>query len=209
MKDINIRIENTSDWKKCENVVRESFWNVYRPGCTEHCVLHKLRENRDFIPQLSFVMEKDGEIIGQNVFFKASLRTDEGKKITVFTMGPVCVLPKFQRQGLGEYLVKKTLETARDFGVNAVFIEGNIEFYRHRGFDYAKNFGIKYAGLPEGEDSSFFLCRELVPGFLKNIKGTYFTPERYFVTDREAEEFDKTFPPKEKKKLPGQIFNDL
>ena len=77
MKDINIRIENTSDFKKTENAVRESFWNVYRPGCTEHCVLHKLRENRDFIPQLSFVMEKGGEIIGQNVFFKASLRTDE------------------------------------------------------------------------------------------------------------------------------------
>ena len=60
--------------------------------------------------------------------------------------------------------------------------------------------------MTKAEDASFFLCKELVPGYLDGITGEYVTPEGYFVDEREAEEFDKQFPYKEKKKLPGQLF---
>ena len=91
-------------------------------------------------------------------------------------------------------------------GFGAVLFEGNIDFYGKSGFTYARDLGIRYHDLPEGADDSFFLCRELIPGDLDEITGVYQTPQGYYVSDEDVEEFDKGFPPKEKLKLLGQIF---
>ena len=99
-----------------------------------------------------------------------------------------------------------SLEKAKELGCGAVCFEGNIDFYGKSGFTYASDFGIRYHGLPEGEDASFFLCKELIPGYLDGITGEYATPQGYFVDEAAAEEFDKEFPYKKKQKLPGQIF---
>ena len=64
---------------------------------------------------------------------------------------------------------------------------------------------MKYQ-LLVGQDISEFLCKELIPGYLDGITGVYQTPKGYYVEDADVEEFDKNFPPKEKLKLPGQIF---
>ncbi|MCQ2456406.1 MAG: N-acetyltransferase [Clostridia bacterium] len=204
--DFIIRNERTEDSGTVENLVRESFWNVYRPGCLEHFVLHEMRHSPDFVPELDYVMEKDGEIIGQNVFVKAKIDADDGRKIPILTMGPICISNKLKRQGYGKKLLDFTLEKAVSLGYGAVCFEGNIDFYGKSGFDFAEKFGIRYAGLPEGEDASFFLCKELIPGYLDGVTGEYSTPECYFVDEKDAEAFDSLFPPKEKLKLPGQIF---
>ena len=151
-------------------------------------------------------MEKDGQLIGQNVFVKTVIKTDAGKDIEVLTMGPICITPELKRKGYGKILLDYSLEKAVGLGYGAVLFEGNIGFYGKSGFDYASKFGIKYHDLPEDADSSFFLCRELKPGFLNGITGVYQTPQGYYVSDAEVEEFDKQFPAKEKLKLPGQIF---
>ncbi len=205
-KNINIRLENKEDLQKVENLVRESFWNVYRPGCLEHFVLHELRSNENFVKELDFVMEKDGEIIGQNIFVKAEIKADDGKIVPILTMGPICITPELKRQGFGKMLLDYSLEKAKEMGFGAVLFEGNIDFYGKSGFTFASNFGIRYHGLPEGEDASFFLCKELKKGYLDGITGEYATPSAYFVDENEAEEFDKNFPPKKKLKLPGQLF---
>ena len=59
--------------------------------------------------------------------------------------------------------------------------------------------------LPEGADDSFFLCRELIDGYLDGITGVYGPPEGYFVSEEACEVFDRAFPPKVKLKLPGQL----
>lgn len=204
--DVTIRLEKQSEYKEVENLVRESFWNVYRPGCSEHYVLHTLRNDPAFVRELDFVMEKDGQIIGQNVFVKTVVKNDAGKDIEVLTMGPICITPELKRKGYGKILLDYSLEKAAGLGYGAVLFEGNIGFYGKSGFDYASKFGIKYHDLPEDADSSFFLCRELKPGFLNGITGVYQTPQGYYVSDAEVEEFDKQFPAKEKLKLPGQLF---
>ena len=204
--DLNFRLERKEDYREVENLVRESFWNVYRPGCLEHYVLHCLRSDPDFIPELDFVMEKDGEIIGQNIFMKAKIDADDGREIPIMTMGPICVRNDLKRHGFGKALLDFSLEKAREYGAGALCFEGDINFYGKSGFNYASDFGIRYHGLPEGEDASFFLCIELIPGYLSGITGEYSTPQGYFVDEAEAEEFDKGFPPKEKLKLPGQLF---
>lgn len=190
--NITICLEKKEDYREVENLIRESFWNVYRPGCSEHYVIHVLREDPAFVGELDFVMYlnknqndvefntsdcKDSELIGQNMFMRTVIEADDGRTIPVLTMGPICITPSLKRRGYGK-----------------------------SGFDYSSNFGIRYHDLPEDADASFFLCKELIPGYLDEITGVYQTPKGYYVEDSDVEEFDKEFPYKEKLKLPGQIF---
>lgn len=204
--DITIRLEKREDYRETENLVRESFWNVYRPGCSEHYVIHVLRDDPAFVKELDFVMEQNGRLIGQNMFMKTVIDADDGREIPVLTMGPIGITPELKRKGYGKRILDYSLQKAADMGFGAVLFEGNIDFYGKSGFDYAGKFGIRYHDLPEGEDASFFLCKELIPGYLDGITGVYQTPQGYYVDDADVEEFDKEFPEKVKLRLPGQIF---
>ena len=204
--DYTIRLERSEEHRDVENLVREAFWNVYRPGCSEHYVIHVLRDDPAFVKELDFVMEQDGRLIGQNMFMKTVIQADDGRVIPVLTMGPIGILPELKRQGYGKALLDYSLEKAMELGFGAVLFEGNIDFYGKSGFDYADRFGIRYHDLPEDADASFFLCKELVPGYLDGVTGVYQTPQGYYVDDTDVDAFDKAFPPKEKLKLPGQLF---
>ena len=205
---ITFRREEERDHRAVENMVRESFWNVYRPGCTEHYVLRHLRGDPAFVPELDIVMEKDGRLIGQNMFMRACIHADDGREIPIMTMGPICIDPEFKRQGYGKMLLDHSLERAAEIGCPALCFEGNILFYGKSGFTYASDFGIRYHGLPEGADASFFLCKVLKSGYLDGITGVYAPPEGYFVAERnpaDFEAYDVQFTEKKKKVLPGQL----
>ena len=204
--DLIIRLEREDDHRKVEELIRDSFWNVYRPGCSEHYVMHVLRDDPAFVKELDFVMEKDGWLIGQNMFMRTFIEADDGRTIDVLTMGPICIASDLKRKGYGKILLDHSLEKAAELGFGAVLFEGNIAFYGKSGFDYSSRFGIRYHDLPEDADSSFFLCKELIPGYLNGITGVYQTPQGYYVDDADVDIFDKGFPYKEKLKLPGQLF---
>lgn len=204
-KDIIIRRETPEDYRETENLVREAFWNVYRPGCLEHYVLHTYRDRPDFVPELDLVMEKDGRLIGQLMYVRAAIETDGGGSLPIMTMGPIGILPEYQRRGLGKLLLDRSMELARGLGCGALCFEGNIDFYGKSGFAVASGMGIHYYAEPRDALVPYFLCRELKKGWLDGVSGTYHTPEGYFVDESEAEKFDALFPPKEKKKLPGQL----
>ncbi|MBQ7221102.1 MAG: N-acetyltransferase [Synergistaceae bacterium] len=206
MNDYVIRLEREEEQREVEELVREAFWNVYRPGCLEHYVLHQLRNDPAFVRELDFVMEMNGELIGQNMFMRAEIKADDGRSIPVMAMGPICIRNDLKRRGYGKILLDYSLEKAAELGCGAVCFEGNIAFYGKSGFTYASNYGIRYHGLPEGEDASFFLCKELITGYLDGVRGGYSPPQGYFVDEAEAEEFDRTFPHRERQTLPGQIF---
>ena len=140
------------------------------------------------------------------MFMHAVIKADDGRDIPIITMGPICIANELKRQGYGKILLDYSLEKATEMGFGAICFEGNIDFYGKSGFTYASEFGIRYHDLPENADASFFLCKELKKGYLKGITGEYAPPQGYFVNEDEAEEFDKQFPPKEKLKLPGQLF---
>ena len=151
-------------------------------------------------------MEQKGRLIGQNMFMRTIIKSDDGGDIDVLTMGPICIIPDLKRKGYGKLLLDYSLEKAREMGFGAILFEGNIDFYGKSGFDYARNFGIRYHDLPKDADDSFFLCKELIPGYLKDITGVYQTPAGYYVNEADVEAFDRSFPHKERLKLPGQIF---
>ena len=137
---------------------------------------------------------------------RAVIQADDGREIPILAMGPICIAPEFKRQGYGKILLDYSLEKASELGTGAVCFEGNIDFYGKSGFVQASAFGLRYHDMPEGEDAPFFLCKELRPGYLSGLTGVYTPPQGYFVDEAEVEEFDKSFPPKEKLKLPGQLF---
>ena len=201
-----IRRETKQDYRAVENLVRESFWNVYRPGCTEHYVLHCLRDDPAFVPELDLVMELDGELIGQVVYVRSHILCSDGKELPILTFGPIGIAPKYKRQGYGKRLLDASLAMARELGAGATAITGNIDFYGESGFLPAKGKGIRYADDPEGD---YFLIKELIPGFLDGVTGTYTDPDGYFVAEKDPEAFkafDASFPKKEKLRLPGQLF---
>ena len=134
------------------------------------------------------------------------IESDNGRTIPVLTMGPIGITPELKRKGYGKALLDYSLEKATEMGFGAVLFEGNIDFYGKSGFTHAREFGIRYHDLPDGADDSFFLCKELIPGYLDDVTGVYQTPQGYYVKDEDVDEFDKGFSPKEKLKLPGQIF---
>ena len=207
-RGIIIRKEAISERRAVESMVRESFWNVYRPGCYEHYVLHQLRNDPAFVPELDLVLEKDGLLIGQNMFMRARIKADDGREIPIMTMGPICIAQEFKRQGYGKILLDASLERAAALGCGALCFEGNILFYGKSGFTYASDFGIRYHDLPADADASFFLCRELIPGYLRGVTGVYAPPDGYFCAEQDPEAFaafDAQFPPREKLRLPGQL----
>ncbi|MCQ2090976.1 MAG: N-acetyltransferase [Fibrobacter sp.] len=224
--EYTIRQEQPADFSVVENLTREAFWNVYRPGCSEHYVLHCYRNHPDFIPELSLVLEGPAsggaageeprrEILAHVMFAWSEILVDpdesqacsaqDPRHLRMMTFGPISVRPDMQRKGLGKMLLDYALERARDMGAGCIAMCGNIQFYGKCGFAVATSKGIRYADDPDG-DAPYFLIRELTPGFLDGIRGSYRDPSPYFVDDKDVEEFDKQFPPKEKKVLPGQLF---
>lgn len=203
--DYIIRRETSDDYKAVENLTREAFWNVYRPGCTEHFVLHQFRERPEFVKELDYVLEIGGRIIGHIMFVRAEIETDDGRALPVMTFGPISIHPDFQRKGYGKILLDFALQKAAEMGVGAVCMEGNINFYGKCGFDVASKSGIHYYAEPRDEVVPYFLLKQLKPGYLDGVTGVYKTPDGYFVDDDEAEAFDRQFLPKQKLKLLGQL----
>ena len=205
---MTFRLEQPADYREVENLIREAFWNVYRPGCTEHFVLNQYRTNPDFIPELDFVMEEDGKIIGHVMYSKAELVLEDGSRLPSWTFGPICIHPDYKGKGYGLKLLQYSLEKARELGVGFLCMEGNIDFYRHAGFDQASKLNIHYHSEPKDADVPYFLAQELIPGWLNGIEATYCPPKGYFVADEKPEEFaayESTFPRKEKEFKEGQL----
>lgn len=206
MECIVTRNEQEKDYHRTEELVRNAFWNVYRPGCTEHYILHCLRDNPVFVQELDLVLERSGEIIGQIAYTYSKINCSDGREVPTMTFGPVCIAPNYQRRGYGKQLIQSSMILAKEHGAGAIAITGNFEFYKKIGFVQAKEKGILYA---EDPSANYFLIKELVPGYLDGVSGSFRDPEGYSVFERDPigfEQYEKSFPVREKLKLPGQLF---
>ena len=203
MENLTIRLETEKDYRAVEELTREAFWNVYKPGCDEHYFVHMMRSHEDFIPELAFVLEKDGEIIGNIMYTKSWLIGDDGEKKEIISFGPICVLPKYQRQGYGKILIEHSFEKAMRLGYDTVVIFGNPGNYTCRGFVSCKK---KNVSLGEGIYPTALLVNELTLGALNGKKWKYVqSSSAECCNDTVAvETFDRTFPSKEKGWAPSQ-----
>lgn len=202
MQNMIIRKENSSDCRKVEELTRKAFWNVYRPGCLEHYLVHRARKQAGFLPELSLVLEKDGALIGYVMYAKAQIDTETGP-LPILTFGPLSILPGERGKGDGGLLLRRSMQLAAQTGAAALAITGDMGFYGRFGFLPGKQLGIRYAPDP---DADYFLVAPLKAGALDGIRGSYTDPEIYLVDEAEAEAFDGDFPPMVKEKRPGQLF---
>lgn len=199
--NMEIRNERETDYPETENVTREAFWDVYKPGCDEHLVLHNLRLSTAFIPELDFVACNNGKVIGNIVYSKAVVK-DGDKKAEVLCMGPLCVLPEYQKKGIGSLLLKTSIRKAASLGFRAVIIYGNPAYYHRFGFTSAEAFGIK---TKEGLNFDAFMALELFKGALEGITGSFFADMAFEIKEEELEKFESRYPHKEKHIREGQL----
>lgn len=203
---IIIRKETKKDYYEVENLTREAFFNVYRPGCVEHLVVHNLRNDDSFVKDLSYVIEEDGKIVASIFYALGSITNPNGDLEKVLIFGPVSVLPSFQKKGYGTQIIEYTLGLAEKLGYTAVIITGSPDYYGRFGFEPCSLYDIYYEGMPKTEPAPFFMIKVFDKEKVKNLSGVYSDPKCYFVSDEDVEAFDKKFPAKEKVKKEGQIF---
>ena len=203
MKTI-IRNETPADYRAVENLTRESFWNVYKPGADEHYFVHQMRSHPDFIPELAFVLEYDGEIVGNILYTKAWLEDEQGQRKEILSFGPLCVAPKYQRQKLGKLLIEHSFAVARELGYDVNIIFGNPGNYVSRGFVSCKRKNVSF--VVPGNHPTALLVAELVPGALDGKSWMYIPSTAADCCEDTAavEAFDAAFPPKEKAWIPSQ-----
>ena len=200
-----IRNEEERDYFEVENVTREAFWNIYRPGCNEHLVTHNFRNNQAFIKKLDYVMEDNGEIIGTIIYSHGTLRLDNGGKMDFITFGPVGIRPDYQKNGMGQELIRYSMDRAKDLGYDAIFITGNPIYYNRFGFEAACNYGIFLDENRNPSEANFFMVNVLKQGALDGLAGIYVFDPCFDTSKEELEDFDKQFPSKIKEKRPGQF----
>lgn len=166
-----IRLEKEKDYFEVENLTREAFWNVYRPGCCEHYVLHKLRNDECFVKELDYVLEKDGKIIANVVYAKGKLKTDDGKSRELLLFGPVSVLPDYQKKGYAQKLIEFTMNKAKELGYEAIVISGNPDYYKKYGLFNLFYLGVCLSARAKREhlhqDKHTFKCQYLIFNLFK------------------------------------------
>lgn len=202
---MKIRLENKNDYFEVENLTREAFWNVYRPGCFEHLVVHNLRKDKCFVKELDYVIEENEKIIANIVYAKGKLKLENGKNKEILLFGPVSVLPEYQKQGYGKKIIQYTMQKAKELGFNEIVITGNPEYYRKYGFESASKYNIFYEGMDKSEELPFFMICILNREKFEYAGGVYSDPACYNVEEKELEKFDKKFPFKIKERREGQL----
>lgn len=201
--DYIIRLEAADDYRTVENLTREAFWNLSYPGCHEHYFVHILRQHEDFVPELDFVIEVNGKIIGNIMYTTAKLVDENGTEKRILTMGPICIHPDYQRKGYGKTLLEYTFEKAIELGYDTIVNFGNPDNYVCRGYKSCKKYNVCLEGdvFPGA-----LLVKELRTGVLDGRKWVYYpSPAEELCSDTEAvEKFDVEFPVKIKEWKPSQ-----
>ncbi len=200
-RNVKIRNESESDYEKVEEITRKSFWNLYIPGCNEHFLVHVMRAHEDFVKELDLVIEVDDHIIGNIMYTKAKLVDESLQEKEILTFGPVCILPEYQRTGLGKRLIEHSFKLAVELGYDTIVIFGNPGNYVSRGFKSCKKYNIC---LENGTCPTAMMVKELRPDVLDGRKWVYYDSPVMKIDEEEAERFDDSLQKMEKKVMPSQ-----
>lgn len=192
--ELIIRNETEADYRAVEELTREAFWNLNFPGCNEHYLVHVIRSHSDFIPELDLVAELDGKIVGNVIYTKSKLTDENGSEKDILTFGPLSVAPEYQRRGIGKALLESSFEKALVLGYDTIVIFGSPSNYISRGFKSCKKYNISINGY----FPTAMLVKELKENVLDGRKMFFSESPAFDIDEKAADEFDKTFEPKEK-----------
>ncbi len=190
-----IRPERETERRIVETLTRDAFWDVYHPGCMEHLVIHQLRESPEFIPGLNLVALDGERIIGHIAASLAQVVDSDGGVRELLCIAPLCVHPDYQKQGVGGQLIEAAKSKAREMSFKAFVLFGFPAYYNRFGFRPTREWGIT---LPGGDTLDEMMLLELYPDALKEVRGEFHASRCFDITQKEADEFDRQFPYREK-----------
>lgn len=201
---LTLRAETPHDYPAVEHLTREAFFNVYRPGCVEHYMLHLLRQSPAYLPRLH-TLALDGDAIVGSIVLSRSWVAKRESRADVLMLGPLTVRPDWQRKGVGSLLMGYALAQARHLGEAAVLLMGAPGYYGRFGFRPAADFGLT---LPDSSAPDVFMALPLYPDALKGVQGAWQIAPAFDEPDPKAlADYDARFPYREKLTLPGQLFD--
>lgn len=198
---IKIRNEEEADFKLVEKITRKAFYNIYIPGCVEHYLVHIMRQHEDFIPELDFVIELDGQVIGNIMYTKSRLVDENGVEKEILTFGPISIDPEYQRMGYGSRLMEYSFEQAKQLGYDTIVIFGGSKNYVGCGFKSCKRYNVCLEG---GKYPAAMMVKELVPNVLDGRRWFYYDSPVMAISEEEAQKYDDTLERMEKKCQPSQ-----
>lgn len=184
---ITIRNEKKTDYNKVEEITRKSFYNLYIPGCAEHYLVHIMRNHKDFVPELDYIIEIDGNIIGNIMYTKAKLVDEDNNEKEILTFGPFCILPEYQRLGYGKKLLNHSFEKAIALGYDVIVIFGNPNNYVSRGFKSCIKHNIC---IENGSYPAAMMVKELKSNALDGKKWVYYDSPVMQLDEKQAQIFD-------------------
>lgn len=203
--EMNIRLENENDYFEVEKMVRDSFWNIYRPGAFEHYIVHNLRNDESFINNLAYVIEIDDHIIGHINYSWGKIRFENGKIKSAAVLGPLSIDRNYQKRGYGTDLVEFTLDLLEKKGIPYVFVIGDENYYRRFGFKSASAYGVFLQGTDTNDECPFFMIKVFDEDAIDFNGATFSNPDVFDVDESDVDEFDRKFEYKQKKVLKGQL----
>ena len=204
---MKIRLENEDDYIEVEKLVRDSFWNVYRPGAYEHFIVHNIRNDESFVSKLAYVIEDGGKIIGSINYSKGKI-VYENETVPALILGPIAIGKDCQNQGLGSKLINHTLDIAQKDNVPFILVVGDENYYSRFGFVSASKYCIYLDGTDLNEENPFFMIKVFDEGKIKDELGIFHNPDVFDVDENEVDEFDGKFEYREKHLENGRAGKD-
>ena len=160
-----------------------------------------MRRHEDFIPELDFVAELDGQVIGNIMYTKAKLVDEAGTEKVILTFGPVSIAPEYQRMGYGKMLMEHSFKQAVLLSYDVIVIFGSPANYVGRGFKSCKKYNVC---LENGKYPAAMMVKELIPNALDGRRWFYYDSPVMAISEEEAQRYDDTLKKMEKKHQPSQ-----
>ncbi|MCE1174827.1 MAG: N-acetyltransferase [Propionibacteriales bacterium] len=197
---ITIRPARADDYRSTEELVRDAFWDLYRPGCVEHLIIHQARKSDELL--IDLVAIDDDGLLGSLIVTRAQIVDASGQAAEVGYLGPIGVRPDRQRTGVGSALMRAGLDQLTEQGFVGVFLFGDPGYYGRFGFADAVTWAIT---TPDGLNFPAFMGLELRAGGLNGVQGRLAESPAFEVDSAALTEFDQQFEPREAHVLPGQF----
>ncbi len=186
---------NHTEFYHTEFLTRETFWNLYNPGCTEHLLLHNLRNCDAYIEDLDLVVLDDDKVIGHIISTRAKVVNNDNFKYEVLYVGPFSIDYQYQNKGIGTQLLNYAVQEAQKMKFNGMILYGNPDYYHRFGFKNTQEYKIT---TKDGLNFEPFMALELQKDGFQNVEGKFFEDKATQIDENQLNKFEAQFPRKEK-----------
>jgi predicted N-acetyltransferase YhbS len=173
---LKIRQEEEKDYKKVAEIIENAFKTEHFSDHQEQFLVERLRNSKDFVPELSMVAELNGEVVGQILLSKIKI-TNSATSFDSLALAPVSVAPDYQQQGIGGALIRSAHKKAKELGFKSILLLGHDTYYPRFGYEFTSKYNIS---LPFDIPQKYCMILSLIEGGLDGVHGMVEYPEEFY-----------------------------